>query len=276
LEVLVEVVGETTFVVALPDAFQERLVEEEQVVPVLKVRGNDHLLLSSVVCNDRVVDVDTLERHIRVISSDEGVGNVRDVVTAVALTSEVEIPALDTEGLNELLVEANELLAKLDLVDNIGCALSETNADRLLNPHHVGKVDPSVGVLHGSKSASLPCERTVLSEQATERAAARTAIEPNGDLLLRIRVGGREEPEEELARLIGVARDRQKTSVALSNVERNVGESGAVHDELLGAIVEVVVSTLSQARVLELLVRDSLFDDRLGSLGLLEGLLSWV
>jgi hypothetical protein len=138
LEVLVEVVGVTTFIVALPDAFQEGLVEEKQVVPVLKVGCDDHFLLGSVVCNDRVVDVDALEGHIRVISSDEGVGDVRDVVTAVGFTSQVKIPSLDTEGLDELLVEANELLAELDLVGNIGCALSEANADRLLNPHHVG------------------------------------------------------------------------------------------------------------------------------------------
>lgn len=170
--------GVPTLVVALPDTVQERLVEVEQVVPVLEVRSNDNLLLSSVVCNDRIVDVNTLERHIGVISGDEGICNVWNVVAAVALTSEVEIPSLDTEGLDELLVEANELLAELDLVRDIGCTLSEANADGLLDPHHVGEVDPCVRVLNGSERASFPSEWTVLSEQTAQGTATRAAIEP--------------------------------------------------------------------------------------------------
>ena len=165
-------------VVTLPNTVQERLVEVEQVVPVLQVRSNDNLLLSSVVCNNRIVDVDTLERHIGVISGDEGICNVWNIVATVTLTSEVEIPSLDTEGLDELLVEANELLAKLHLVRDIGCTLSEANADGLLDPHHVGEVDPCVRVLDRSESASFPGEWTVLGEQTAQGTATRAAIKP--------------------------------------------------------------------------------------------------
>ena len=244
-------------------------------MPVLEVRRNDHLLLGSVVAEDRVVDVDTLERHVRVVGGDEGVCDVRDVVATVALSSEVEVPALNAECLNKLLVETDKLLAELVLVGDVGCSLGETHANGLLNPHHVGEVDPGVRVLDRSKSASLPGEGTVLGQQSTEGTATRASIEPDGDLLLRVGVGGGEEPEEKLASLIGVARDGKKTSIALTDIEVDIWDGGTIDDELLSGVVEVVVGALSQALVLELLVGDPLLDDGLvGALGLCEGLLS--
>ena len=274
-EVLVEVISVTALVVTLPKALHEGLVEVEDVLPVLEVRRNDHLLLGSVVAEDRVVDVDTLERHVRVVGGDEGVCDVRDVVATVALSSEVEVPALNAECLNKLLVETDKLLAELVLVGDVGCSLGETHANGLLNPHHVGEVDPGVRVLDRSKSASLPGEGTVLGQQTTEGTATRASIEPDGDLLLRVGVGGGEEPEEKLAGLIGVARDGEKASIALTDIEVDIWDGGTVDDELLSCIVEVVVGALAQALVLELLVGDPLLDDGLvGALGLCEGLLS--
>jgi len=178
LEVLLHVLGVATLIIALPDTVQERLVEVEQVVPVLQVRSDDNLLLGSIVCNDRVVDVDALEGHVGVIRSDEGVCNVWNVVAAVALTGQVEIPSLDTEGLNELLVEANELLSKLNFVGDVWCTLSEADADRLLDPHHVGEIDPCVRVLNRSEGASFPGEWTILGKQTAQGTAARAAVEP--------------------------------------------------------------------------------------------------
>jgi hypothetical protein len=84
-------------------------------------------------------------------------------------------------------------------------------------------------------------------------------------------------PEEQLTSLILVARDRKKTSIALSNVERHIRQTSTVHNELLSSIVQEVVSALPQAGILELLVRNPLLDNRLlGALGLREGLLGRV
>ena len=92
---------------------------------------------------------------------------------------------------------------------------------------------------------------------------------------MRVGVGGGEEPEEKLAGLIGVARDGEKASIALTDIEVDLWNGRAVDDELLSGVVEVVVGALSQALVLELLVGDPLLDDGLvGALGLCEGLLS--
>jgi len=191
-------------------------------------------------------------------------------------SSQVEIPSLDTEGLDKLLIEANELLAKLNLVGDVGCALGEADANRLLDPHHIGEVDPSVWVLDGGESASFPGEWTVLGKEAAQGTAARAAVEPDSDLFLGIGVGGREEPEEQLTSLILVARDRKKTSIALSNVEGHIRQASTVHNELLSAIGQEVVSALLKAVVLEVLVRDSLLDDRLRTLGLRESFLGRV
>jgi hypothetical protein len=83
-------------------------------------------------------------------------------------------------------------------------------------------------------------------------------------------------PEEQLTSLILVARDRKKTSIALSNVEGHIRQASTVHNELLSAIGQEVVSALLKAVVLEVLVRDSLLDDRLRTLGLRESFLGRV
>lgn len=48
---------------------------------------------------------------------------------------------------------------------------------------HVGQVDPRVGVLNGRVGAGLPEEAAVLLEEAGEGAAARSAVEPDGDFV---------------------------------------------------------------------------------------------
>lgn len=83
-------------------------------------------------------------------------------------------------------------------------------------------------------------------------------------------------PEEQLTSLVLVARNRKKTSIALSNVEWHIREACAIHNKLLSAIVQEVVGTLLEAVILEILVRHPLLNHRLGALGLREGLLGRV
>jgi hypothetical protein len=121
--------------------------------------------------------------------------------------------------------------------------LSEPNSNRLFHPHHVREIDPGVGVLDRSKSAGLPGERAIFGKQTTQGAATRTTIEPDGDLLLGIRIGGREEPEEKFASLVGISRDWEKAGIALTDVEGDVWDASAVHLELHGRVGEEVVSS---------------------------------
>ena len=83
-------------------------------------------------------------------------------------------------------------------------------------------------------------------------------------------------PEEQLTSFVLVARNRKKTSIALSNVEWHIREAGTVHNKLLSAIGEEVVGALLKAVVLEILVRCPLLNHGLGALGLREGLLGRV
>lgn len=83
-------------------------------------------------------------------------------------------------------------------------------------------------------------------------------------------------PEEQLTSLILVAGDRKKASIALSNVEGHIWEACTVHNKLLSAIGQEVVSALLKAVVFEILVRCPLLNHGLGALGLREGLLGRV
>lgn len=83
-------------------------------------------------------------------------------------------------------------------------------------------------------------------------------------------------PEEQLASLVLVTRNRKKSSIALSNVEWHIREACAIHNKLLSAIGQEVVGTLLKAVILEILVRHPLLNHRLGALGLREGLLGRV
>ena len=83
-------------------------------------------------------------------------------------------------------------------------------------------------------------------------------------------------PEEQLTSLVLVARNRKKTSIALSNIERHIREASTVHNKFLSAIGEEVVSALLKAVIPEVLVRRPLLNHRLGALGLREGLLGRV
>lgn len=96
---------------------------------------------------------------------------------------------------------------------------------------------------------------------------AGSTVQPNRDFFMTVWVGSREEPEEQLTSLVGIARDRQKSSVRLAYREIDLRECGTIHHKLVGGIVVEVERPLIQAVVLKRLIGNSLLNDRLGSLG---------
>lgn len=109
LEVCVHVGRVVASILTLTCGFQERLVEIDQVLPELDVGQDDDLLLNCPIADDWVVDRDTSKVEIFVIvRRDETVGNVRDIVTTVALACDVCLPVLGLESVDEALVEAAE------------------------------------------------------------------------------------------------------------------------------------------------------------------------
>lgn len=53
-------------------------------------------------------------------------------------------------------------------------------------PQHISEIHPGIRVLHRQIRAFLPEEPPILLEEALERAAAGSAVEPDGDFIHRI------------------------------------------------------------------------------------------
>jgi len=126
------------------------------------------LFLKRVITEDGVVDCHTGKVVVnRIVRIDEGVRNIGDVEAAVALTGQVNLAVLNLEGIDKALVEANEFLAKLDFVCDVGNTLRKADADGLLNPHHVGQVDPCIWILRGCDRPRFPSKWAILGKKTT-------------------------------------------------------------------------------------------------------------
>jgi hypothetical protein len=75
----------------------------------------------------------------------------------------------------------------------------------LLNPDHVRQVDPRIGILDWFERAILPKEWAILLQEALQRAASGTTIQPDGDLVFSKRVFGGKEPEVKLPCFASIA-----------------------------------------------------------------------
>ena len=179
LKVFLEVGAVATGILFGVNRVQEGAVEEEQLRPVIHKRYDDGLFLKRVIPNDRIVNSYTSEIVVdRVIRVDECVGDVRHVVSTITLTSQVYLSVLDLKCVDEALVETDELLTELHFVRDVRYPLCITNTDWLLNPHHVGQVDPCVGVLSRGNCARFPSKRAIFGQQTRKRTAAWAAVEP--------------------------------------------------------------------------------------------------
>lgn len=114
-----------------------------------------------------VIHQDALDVKVRlVVTVEHGVRDVRDVVTGVTFAGDVDLPSLQSERVDEVLEEAQELPRYVRFARRGRRALTEARTDRLLDPDHIGQVDPGVGVLDRSEGAILPQKRAVLLEEA--------------------------------------------------------------------------------------------------------------
>ena len=69
---------------------------------------------------------------------------------------------MQTESIDKVLEEAEELGSNIGLACSSRFSLRESSAYRLLNPNHVGKIDPCPRVLDRLEGSILPEERPVL------------------------------------------------------------------------------------------------------------------
>ena len=81
--------------------------------------------------------------------------DVRDIASGVRLASDVHLAVLQTERVDEVLEEAEELSSDFLLARSRGGALGEARADGLLDPDHVGEVGPVPWVVNGARAAAV-------------------------------------------------------------------------------------------------------------------------
>lgn len=142
-KVLVHVVEVTTLLSLRSEPLDEALVKVQQVLPVSGVPRDNSLLLVGPVTDDGIIDGNALKVVIvGVVGGDVCIGDVWHIVSCIGLASEIDIPAMGIESVDERLVEPNELKTKLNLVGDVGNTLGEANTDGLLDPQHVGQVVP--------------------------------------------------------------------------------------------------------------------------------------
>lgn len=154
--ILLEILLIPTVLMGPPQSICVGLVEIEQVRPVLDVREDDSLLLKSAVTDDRIIDGHAAELVvIVVVGSDESIGDVGNVVAGVGFTSDVGGGSLELKGVDKVLPEADELLAELDLVGDVGLALAVAYTDGLFDPDNV--------------CASAVSQATVIAKRKTYR-----------------------------------------------------------------------------------------------------------
>lgn len=94
------------------------------------------LLLHSVITCARVVDLNGLKVIVVLVAIGiHGVSNIRDVVTCIGLSSNVDLPAVEAESVNEGLPEAEHFLRSARLIRACGLALVESSACNTSVPH---------------------------------------------------------------------------------------------------------------------------------------------
>jgi hypothetical protein len=125
------------------------------------------------------------------------------------------------ESIHDVLPEAQELSCDIGLRCSGGSALGEACSNGsiddfrtltlqlvveylLFNPNHVRQIHPAVRIRHGLVGPILPDHWTILLKEALKRATTRTAVQPNGNFILRSRVLRWEEPKVEFRSIGGI------------------------------------------------------------------------
>lgn len=147
------------------------------------------LLLHSFCARTWIVDQDRLNVVVyRVIATQHRVRDVWHIVSRITFPRDIDFAILQSKGVHEILPKAQKFRSNASLICNVWSSLREASPNRLLYPNHVGQIHPCPRVRNWSKSSILPKKRSVFLQQAFKRAASRSAIEPNSNLVLGKRV----------------------------------------------------------------------------------------
>mmetsp|Transcript_59361 Transcript_59361/g.170554 ORF Transcript_59361/g.170554 Transcript_59361/m.170554 type:complete len:208 (-) Transcript_59361:215-838(-) len=154
--------------------------------------------ICEAVADGHALEVDVLVALLQVrVALEDAMCDSRDVVTSVALARDVEVLVVLRHGLEKHLQELVHVLGNTVLVV-VPCALGETRARGLVDPHDVGAIGPRVRIQRRSLSVSLDLARSVLKEEPGHRRAAGASRQPHDHGVLGRIVAALKHPEEVL------------------------------------------------------------------------------
>ncbi len=101
----------------------------------------------AIFIDRRVVDLDTLNIVIRrIVGIQHTSCNIRNILTSVTFTSDIDLVSFHAESINEVLPETHELSSNVVLVIDGDVSRRESSAHGLIDVNHVGEVNPAVRV----------------------------------------------------------------------------------------------------------------------------------
>ena len=155
-----------------------------------------------VVTDDGVVDEGAGEVVVGgVVLVKHGGGDVGDVAAGVGLAGDVDFKILDAEDILPVFEEFDEVLGDFFFRGGGYFADGVAGADRLLDPEHIGEVDPRVRILDGGVGSRLPSKPSVFLEEAFEGTATRASVQPDCDFVNRLTNGWLEDVEKAPGRI---------------------------------------------------------------------------
>lgn len=172
------------------DLLDEGVVEGEESSPVIYELDRGDLFLDGIVGGRGVVDHSGFEvvilvcfislkscfqsmirlTHRRcIIHVEHSISNIWNIVSRIRFTSDVNLSALQTKSIDEVLPKSEELCSNIFFAGSGRCSLRKAGADGLLYPYDVCEVGPGPGVLNGGVCSILPDPGTVFLDNTFER-----------------------------------------------------------------------------------------------------------
>ena len=83
--------------------------------------------------------------------------NLRNIVTGITLATDEDFLVVQTEGVDKVFEETEEISSHHFFIGvHSPVTLGKASADGLLNPHHIGEVDPRIRVRYRLECTILP------------------------------------------------------------------------------------------------------------------------
>lgn len=175
-ERVIEVCIVTTRSTAVVDEGGESVVEGEIILVRIHKRQGCYFL-SNVVRDTGVIDHETGQVEVLlVVLVQHRSSNIRAIHAGVRLSGDVDFAAMQSEEVDKVLPERQELSGHLLLARNVRLALGEASADGLLDEDHVGQIVPGIGVWDRRVGAGLPDSGSILVKESVQTTAPRAAI----------------------------------------------------------------------------------------------------